>query len=205
MTYTVPDFGPDDLLTSKKEAIRRVQVDVGNTGFFDGRENRYFREFVIPPGSSWWIQVTVPENGIILRSQNILLSDGQIRFRAWRDLTIDATFVAPGTPADAHTNDAALCSGLFRQNGLPSAPNPATLTQIVHSDAEVSVSGGECSESERIRTSGATAQKQSVGFTADDERGVAAGVYHLELQSLGTGGDAAGTYTLKFEERTGQG
>lgn len=204
-TYTVPDFGPSDILTSKKEIIRRVQVDVGNTGFFDAREARYFREFVIPPGTSWWIRVTVPENGIILRTQNITLTDGQMRFRAWRDLTIDANFVAPGTPADAHTNDDALSSGYFPQNGLPSAPDHTLLTDIVQSGAEVSVSGGQCSEAERIRTAGATAQKQSVGFTTDDERGIPPGVYHLELQSLGTGGDATGTYILKFEERTGQG
>lgn len=203
--YTVPDFGPSDLLTSKKETIRRVQVDVGNTGFFDSREFRYFREFDIPVNTSWWIKVVVPIDGIILRTQSISLGSGQLRFRAWRDLTISATFLSPGTPANAHTDDGALCSGVFQQNGLPSAPGFDGATQITQSLAESSVSGGICSEVKRIRTAGATAQQISVGLTTSDERGIPQGTYHLELQALGTGGNATGVYDLKFEERKGQG
>ena len=48
MTWTVPDFGPSDLLTSEREKYRRVRVDVGQTGFFDGREFRTFKEISIP-------------------------------------------------------------------------------------------------------------------------------------------------------------
>lgn len=194
-----------DLLTSAKERVRRLQVDVGNTGFFDSREFRYFREFSIPVNTSWWIKVVVPANGIILRTQSIVLGSGQLRFRAWRDLTINATFVPPSTPADAHTNDAALCSGLFQQNNLPSAPPFTRQTIITESLAEVSVSGGICSESKRLRTAGATAQQISVGFNTSDERGIGEGTYWLELQSLGTGGVAEGVYNLKYEERIGQG
>lgn len=194
---------PPWLITSQKENIGRFQVDVGNTGFFDGREFRYFREFDIPTGSSWWIRVVVPANGILIRSQSIRIDEGQLRFRAWRDLTISATFAAPGTPADAHTNDAALCSGLFDQNNLPSAPAYTGLTDITESGAESTVSGGTASEAERIRTAGATAQQISVGVTTSDERGVGPATYYLELQSLGTS-NAIGTYNLKFEERTGQ-
>lgn len=104
---------PQSLQTSMIPGIARIQVDAGSTGFYDAREFRYFREFDIPTGVKWWIRVVVPEKGIILKTQSITLGQGQIRFRAWRDLTIDATFAAPGTPADVHTNDAALCSGLF--------------------------------------------------------------------------------------------
>lgn len=196
---------PPWILSSQKENIGRFQVDVGNTGFFDGREFRYFREFDVPVNTSHWIKVVVPADGIILRTQSITLGSGQLRFRAWRNLTIDATFVAPGTPADAHTNDAALTSGLFAQNGLPTAPPYVGLTQITQSGAEVSVSGGTCSEVKRVRTSGATAQQISVGISTADERGIPAGTYYLELQALGTGGNAIGTYDLKYEERIGQG
>ena len=37
MTYTVPDFGPSDLITSAREGTRRVRVDVAQTGFFEAR------------------------------------------------------------------------------------------------------------------------------------------------------------------------
>lgn len=195
----------NQLISSARYPVGRLQVDVGNTGFFDSREFRYFREFDIPVNTSWWIKVVVPPAGILLRTQSIELGSGQLRFRAWRDLTISATFVAPSTPADAHTNDASLCSGLFAQNNLPIAPDFTRLTEITQSLAETSVSGGICSEVKRLRTAGATAQQISVGVNTSDERGIGEGTYYLELQSLGTGGSAQGTYNLKFEERIGQG
>lgn len=37
MTYTIPDFGPSDLLTSSREGTRRLRVDVAQAGFFEGR------------------------------------------------------------------------------------------------------------------------------------------------------------------------
>lgn len=196
---------PPWIISSPKENIGRFQVDVGSTGFFDSREFRYFREFNIGVNTSHWIKVVVPSDGIILKSQTITIDSGELRFRAWRDLTISAAFTAPGTPADAHTNEAAVSSGIFVQNGLSSAPAYTRLTQITQSGAETSVSGGICSEVVRIRTSGATAQKVTVGVNTGDERGIPAGTYYLELHSLGTGGGAIGVYTLKFEERTGQG
>jgi hypothetical protein len=163
-----------------KLGISRMQVDVGSTGFFDNRESRYFREFDIPAGVSWWIKVVVPQNGIILRTQEVSVDTGVVRFRAWRDLAIDANFVAPATPTDVHTNTSALVSGLFRQNNLPSAPDYTMLTQITESGAaNQAVSGGICSESKRVRTSNATAQRISVGLTTSDERGIDAGTYYL--------------------------
>lgn len=195
---------PFDVLTSKKLSVRRLQVDVANTGFFDNRESRYFREFRVPSGQSWWIKVVVPADGIILRNQTLRIDDGRIRFRAWRDLTINANFVQPSTPVDPHTDLTTLCSGHFRQNNLPSAPDHTRLTEITESEAEVSVSGGVCSEVQRLRTSGSTAQAISVGLTTDDERGIGPDTYYLELQNLGSG-DAVGEYILKYEERLGQG
>lgn len=38
MSYTIPDFGPPDLLTSERLGTRRLRVDVGQTGFFERRE-----------------------------------------------------------------------------------------------------------------------------------------------------------------------
>lgn len=207
-TYPVGGSGGiiSDLMTSDKEVIRRLQVDVANTGFFDNRESRYFREFDIPVNTSWWIKVVVPANGIILRTQAITLGSGQIRFRAWRDLTIDANFVQPLTPANVHTDSSALCSGHFRQNNLPSTPDFSMLTDITESlTANTTPSGGICTEVKRLRTSGATAQAVSVGLTSSDERGIDQGVYYLQLQALGTGGNATGVYDLKYEERLGQG
>lgn len=197
---------PRKLLTlPDKLGISRLQTDVGSTGFFDNRESRYFREFDIPAGVSWWIKVVVPADGIILKTQEISVDTGAVRFRAWRGLNIDADFVGPGTPADVHTNEDALVSGYFRQNNLPSAPDYTMLTDITESlAANQAVSGGTCSESKRLRTSGATAQRISVGLNTTDERGIDADTYYLQLQNIGSG-NTTGEYVLKFEERTGAG
>ena len=45
MVFTIPDFGPSDLLTSGREGTRRVRVDVAQTGFFEARERRSFKEW----------------------------------------------------------------------------------------------------------------------------------------------------------------
>jgi hypothetical protein len=69
---------PQSLQTSNKTGIARVQVDVGNTGFFDNREVRFFREMTIPTGESRWSRVTVDGLGfgIILRLQKLTV-DGR--------------------------------------------------------------------------------------------------------------------------------
>lgn len=191
-----------------RSGISRLQVDVGSTGLFDGREFRYFRDFTIPTGSSVWIKVVVGGDGIILRTQNISLVQGYIKFRAWRDVSLTGvTFNQPGTPAGAASDPSLLISGFFQQNGLPSAPDYSFITDITQSGNVVtsgSASGGTCSESEFIKAPNATAQQELVGFGTDDERGVSPGTYHLQISSIGTG-DAVGRYKLKGEERTGAG
>ena len=62
------------------------------------------------------------------------------------------------------------------------------------------VSGGTPVEIVRVVTSNSTAQAASVGQSTGDERGLAAGVYHIKLENLSNGA-ATGVYTLIFEER----
>lgn len=183
-----------DVLTSAKEKIRRLQVDVGNTGFFDGREFRYFREFSIPTGGSLFIRVTVPELGIILRLQSLTVDTGAVRFRAWRDATVTgATWTEPASPS----------SGIFANNNLPSAPEYTRLT-VIEESVVGTISGGAVAEVKRVRSAGATAQRTSVGSQFQGERGIGAGSYILQLENL-QNETSTGTYDLIFEERIGQG
>ena len=187
------------------KGLSRLQVDVGSTGFFDGREFRYFREFSIPTGQSIWIKVVVKDDGIILKTQELSLVEGYVKFRAWRDVTLSGvTFVAPSTPAGAADDPSALVSGFFQQNNLPSAPPYTFKTEITQGGNHKTATGGTCSEAEPIRAPNATAQQILVGFDTDDERGVAPGTYYLEVASIGNAA-AVGRYKLKAEERTGEG
>ena len=195
MSYRIADFGPSDILTSPKEVVRRVQVDPGNTGFFDGREFRYFREMTVAANTSAWIRVTVPSEGIIIKEQDIFVDDGAVRFRAWRDLTISGvTWTPPASPT----------SGLYPNNGLPSAEPWTMQTVIENGGNHTTLSGGTVSEIHRVRSSGATAQRISVGQTNVSERGIPPGVYHLQFEAL-SGQPTTVIYDLRFEERLGQG
>jgi hypothetical protein len=62
-----------------------------------------------------------------------------------------------------------------------------------------SVAGGQVAEVLRIKASGATAQRVSVGNTAGSERGFPPGDYYLKLSAIG--GNVTGTFALVWEER----
>jgi hypothetical protein len=194
-TYTIPSFGPSDLLTSTREHIRRVQVDTGNTGFFDGREFRYFREVEIPANQSVWTRVTADAFGIILRLQTLTVEEGAVRFRAWRDATITGvTFAAPASPT----------SGIFQNNGLPSAPARTRTTIIEEGGNHTAIVGGVVSEVIRVRAPTSTAQRATFAESSQSERGVPGGVFYLQLENTANS-TCTVVYSLQFEERIGQG
>jgi len=200
MTYTVDQFGPSDLLTSDRFAVRRVQVDPANTGFFDGREFRFFRELDIPAGTSLWTRITVPsgEDGIIVRNQTVEAEAGTLRFRVWTDtgLTTPPTFSEPD----------GLTSNVLPNNTLPSAP--------AHTRATVFENGGDADpvfdgdpvllDILRSRSSGSTSKATSNYIQAGGERGIGPGTYWLQFEALGNA-DVTALYNLIFEERLGQG
>jgi len=200
VTYTIDQFGPSDLLTSKKFAIRRVQVDVGNTGFFDGREFRFFRELDIPAGTSLWTRITVDSgsDGFIVRSQTIEAEEGTLRFRVWTDtaLTTPPTFSAPD----------GLTSNVLPNNTLPSAPAYTRTTVFENGGDADPVFNGDpvLLDILRSRSSGSTSKATSNYIQAGGERGVGPGTYWLQFESLGNA-DVTGLYNLIFEERIGQG
>lgn len=200
MSYTVDQFGPSDLLTSKKFAVRRVQVDPANTGFFDGREFRYFRELDIPSGTSLWTRVTVDsgQDGFIIRSQSIEAEEGTLRFRVWKDtsLTNPPTFSEPD----------GVTSNVLPNNTLPSAPD-YTRTAVFENggDADPNFDGDpEVIDILRSRSSGSTSKATSNYIQAGGERGAGPGTYWLQFEAIGNS-DVTGLYNLIFEERTGQG
>jgi len=200
VTYTVDQFGPNDLLTSKKIAIRRVQVDPGNTGFFDGREVRFFRELNIPAGESVWTRFIIDSNedGIIVRNQSIELDAGYVRFRVWTDtaLTTPPTWEAPD----------GLTSNLLPNNTLPTAP-AWTIKTTVENGGNADPTFTETPQvidMLRARSSGATAQASSAYLSATGERGAGPGTFFLQFENLGNS-TATGLYNIIFEERIGQG
>lgn len=58
-------YPPKKFLTDGDGAYARMRVDVGQTGFFAGREVRTFYEFSIPTGTTQVIKVVSPVNTVV--------------------------------------------------------------------------------------------------------------------------------------------
>lgn len=181
---------PLDVLTSDHFNTRRLKVDVGQTGFWEGREFRISEELSIPSSTQVVFKFTSPIN-FILTKQSIECDQEGIKFEAFRSSqgTEGGTFNQPiaiygnniqsGTPE--YTGQIAITTGgTFTPSALPT---------------------GKPVEIIRLRTASATAQRTSVGGSASGERGLAADTYYLKFTNLTGSGTASGTYALTFQEQ----
>lgn len=183
-TYTIQDFGPADLLTSEREGYRRVRVDSGQTGFFEGREFRTFREFSIPTGQSLFIKFVSPID-FILFEQSLTLDAGSVRFTALTGSTEATPFNTP--------------LPVVGKNRMALRPLPYYVPVILVTTGGT-VTGGTIVEVFRVVAANATAQQQTVGGAAQTERGLPAGTYYLRIENIGNA-TATGVYSLFWEER----
>lgn len=184
MSWTIPDFGPADLLTSEAERFRRVRVDVAQTGFFEGREFRTFREFSIPSGQSLFIKFSSPVD-FILFEQSLTVDAGSVRFTALAGAT------------DATPFDTAL--PVIGKNRMSVRPEPYYLPTVTVATGGT-ITGGTIVEVFRVIAANSNAQHQTVGGAAQTERGLPAGSYHLRIENIGNS-TATGVYSLFWEER----
>lgn len=176
------DF-PRELITGTGADPRpRMRVDVGQTGFWEGRMFRTFYEFSIGVGATAVVRFVAVED-FIIHKQHLTVDDGFLRFSAALGGTAGGTFVAAPT------------IGMNRMANRP-VPNHEPLSGFSTGGTHT---GGTEVEVVRLKASGATAQAASVGETADSARGLPAGTYHLRFQNLGNG-TLTGVYTLEWEE-----
>lgn len=165
----------------------RLRVDVGQTGFFEGREFRTFKELDIPTGTTYMIVASVPVN-IILQSLQIVLDSGQVN--------VD-TFVG-GTPSGTLNETLPI----IPCNNMTERPFPyyVPVVTIGAVTSGGSLAGGVQLDVIRLKVENASGQAASVGETTDDVRGVAANTYYILIPSTGTGA-AKGTFKARWEER----
>lgn len=144
MTYTIPDFGPSDLLTSERLGTRRMRVDVGQTGFFERREFRISEELNIPTGTSLVYRFESPVN-FILWEQVIECDANLLKFEA----------VVGGAEGGAYT-----AVTVWGKNRMTEQPEYARQVMVSKGGT---VTGGQIAEVLRLQAAGATAQRVSVG------------------------------------------
>jgi hypothetical protein len=177
------DLSPD-LYTSDREGFRRLRVDTGQTGFFEGREFRTFYELSIPTSASIYIRFTSPIDFIIFE-QSLTLDAGAIRFTALTGATPGGTY-STALP-------------VVGKNRMVSRKSPYYAPQCTVATGGTAT-GGTVVELFRVVAANATAQQQTVLGGASTERGLPAGTYYLKLENIGNSA-ATGVYTLIWEER----
>lgn len=182
-TYTIPDFGPADLLTSKREGFRRVRVDVAQTGFFEGREFRSFVEFNIPSGQSVVYKFSIPVN-FILFEQNMTVDAGGVKYTAEIGGAFGGTF-STALP-------------IVGKNRMTTRPQPFYEAQATITTGGT-YTGGTVIDVARLVTSGSTAQQATVGLSST-ERGLPPGDYCVRLTNL-SNSSSTGVYNIFWEER----
>ena len=175
---------PRDLYTSDNEGFRRMRVDIGQTGFFEGREFRIFREFNIAAGETLVLKTIVPINTILFE-QGVEIDSGSIRITNATGGTEGGTFSEVITP--------------IAKNNMSTRPTPFYTPQVTWS-AGGTHTGGFIFDIHRAVAANATAQQATVGNIVGDERGVAAGTYYIRYENIGSG-SATGTLWFFYEER----
>lgn len=175
---------PHDLYTSDKEGFRRLRIDSGQTGFFEGREFRTFREFSIGAGATLVLKVVVPINAILFE-QGVEIDAGSIRI-------VNAT---GGTEGGTFSETLPVIG----KNNMSTRPTPFYTPQIVWT-AGGTHTGGFIFDTHRAVAANATAQQSTVGNIVGDERGVAANTYYIRYENIGSG-TATGTLWFFYEER----
>lgn len=160
----------------------RLRVDIGQTGFFAGREFRTFYEFAIPSGQAQVIKVVAPLDTIVQAfGADLFLAELRIELRAG------------GTEG-----------GTF-STALPIIPANSMSTVSEYTPQVTMAVGGTHTGGTvydlLLLYSGANANKASAtSATEASPQGFPAGTYYLTLQNT-DGNTATGIFRARWEER----
>lgn len=172
------------LLTDPSTRNSRLRVDVGQTGFFAGREFRTFRELNVSQGAPLYLRANVPLN-IILFGLELEIESGFARVET----------IVGGVEAGVWAETLPI----FPRNTMSERPQPPYAAQV-QLTAGGSVSGGMTIDVLRLKTNAITNQASTVGTDAGDERGVGAGLYYFRI-SAETNDPVTGVFRSRWEER----
>lgn len=177
---------PDKLITDGgiEGNNPRLRVDVGQTGFFDGREFRTFKELNIAASAVYVIKAVVPLN-VILFGLEAVIEAGHLKLETCVGGTEGGVF-AETLP-------------IFKRNNMSTAP---AYTGVVVLTAGGTLTGSPTIlDITRIKTNNISGQASSVGSVEGDERGIAVGTYYFRLTNLSASDIITGTLKARWEER----
>jgi hypothetical protein len=186
MTYTIPDFGPNDLMTSTVETHRRVKVDQDDTSYSFGTQFRISFPLIIS-ATPIVIKVVSPIDFELIE-QSVETHQGGFAFEAFRDVqgaetgTFDA--VVPAYKNNSQTTASEYTGQITLDTGGGFTP----------SAGQVPV------ETINVLSASANAQKSTSIVGANGKRGLPAGTYYLRFTRIGSSGDTLGVYALIYNE-----
>ena len=181
MTYNIDQFGPSDLLTSKREGTRRIKYDVGKTSFFEGREFRIFKELDIPAGTSETIKVVSAADTIVeVLGASLVL--GALRVE----------LITGGTEGQDFTGSVPI----FRTNRTSNAPENETKVTMENGGTHT---GGTVSDLLLLVAGSPARQAKEVSVTEERPLGFSPGTFYIRLVSTGEA-NAQGVFRARWEE-----
>lgn len=176
----------DDLLTSSTPGVRRLQVDVGQTGFFAGREFRLFKEYTVG-ATPLVFRVTIPVSliGVIVQALRLSCYQGGVTLRGYR----------MGTEGGVWTPEL-----VFPNNAIPDVPG--YVGQVTVESGGTFTPTGPVTDA--ITSFANETGKSSTTSTSlvSGERGIPNGVLYLVLSRVtGVSVDSLGEVSAVWEER----
>lgn len=178
----VEAYPPSKLMTDGDGDYSRIRVDVGQTGFFAGREARTFYEFSIPSGQTQVIKVVSPTNTIV-QTFAVELELAAIRL----ELRVGGT--------EGGTFNTAL--PIFKTN---------TMTEQSGYEPQVTMNRGGTHTGGTLvdvltAVSGANPNKSVASSASEDlPNAFAAGTFYIKLINT-DGATASGIFRARWEER----
>lgn len=177
-----------NMITSTRSGIGRLRVDVSQTGFWEGREQRVSYPLSIPSATPVVLKFTSTIN-FILQFQNLTSDTAGILFQAWRS--------SQGTEGGTFNS----IVGILPNNSMTTTPVYARQCTIEAGGTFTPDLGEVPSETIPVRVAGSTAQRSTVGGSSVKERGLPPGTYYLVFSNISGQGTATGVYDLVWEER----
>lgn len=175
---TLP-LGDPRLLTGTTNP--RMRVDVAQTGFFEGREFRTFREWEVAATGTFVIKVVVPIN-VILFEFLIQIEAGTLRLET----------VINGTEGGVFAETLPVIS----TNTMTEKPQPAYAPQVLLT-AGGTLTGGTLIDVSRVKVADNSNFGATVGAEGGAERGVGPATYYWRLTQTGF----IGVIKARWEER----
>lgn len=176
---------PYDLLTDGGTgSYRRLRVDVGQTGFFAGREFRTIHEFSIATGASEVIKVVAPCNTIV-----------QMFAAELQTAKLRVELLFGGTESGTFSN----ALSIFKTNTMSTSSNYVRQVSMMTGGTHI---GGTLVDLLLLKSGDGTSESKDVLTTATEALpvGFPAGTYYIRLINT-DGATATGVFRARWEER----